>query len=103
LQQFETRGVDEEELRRMKRRQADRERIEQQQGKLPKQNDNGDGLRVSLDIIYSIEYYFILVANELILVLEIVVDSILYRKLMKNDRYELYNQVFLLINKWLFT
>jgi len=31
----------------MKQRQAERERIEQQQAKLPKQSDDGSGLRVS--------------------------------------------------------
>jgi len=47
LHQSETRGVDEDELRRMKQRQAERERIEKQQAKLPKQTDDGSGLRVS--------------------------------------------------------
>lgn len=47
LQQSETRGVDEDELRRMKQRQLDRERLEQEQRKLPNDNNNSDSLRVS--------------------------------------------------------
>ena len=49
LQQAERRGVDEDELHRMKQRQIERERIEQQQRRSSKQNDNnsGGGLRVS--------------------------------------------------------
>jgi hypothetical protein len=40
--------VDEDEFRRMKQRQTDRERIEQQQAKLSTQSgDSNDGLRVS--------------------------------------------------------
>jgi hypothetical protein len=46
LQQSETRGVDEDELRRMKQRQADRDRLEQQASR-QNNNDNGGGLRVS--------------------------------------------------------
>ena len=51
LQQTERRGVDEAELLRLKRRQAERDRIEQENAKLPKHsNDGGDGLRVSVVI-----------------------------------------------------
>ncbi|CAM4930865.1 unnamed protein product [Rotaria socialis] len=45
LQQSERRGVDEDELRRMKQRQNERERIEKQLSKLPKQADDSGGLR----------------------------------------------------------
>ncbi|CAF0897662.1 unnamed protein product [Rotaria sp. Silwood1] len=45
IQQNERRGVDEDELRRLKQRQSELERIEQQQAKLPKQTDNSGGLR----------------------------------------------------------
>ncbi len=49
LQQSETRGVDEDELRRMKQRQIERERLEEQHKKLSTQNanNNSGGLRVS--------------------------------------------------------
>ncbi len=49
LQQSETRGVDEDELRRMKQRQIERERLEEQNKKLsgPNANNNSGGLRVS--------------------------------------------------------
>ena len=48
LHQSNTRGVDEEELRRMNQRQAERERLEQQ-ARSSKQYDNnsGGGLKVS--------------------------------------------------------
>lgn len=53
LQQNEKRGVDEDELRRIKQRQSELERIEKQQAKLPKQTGgNNDGLRVSENIIF---------------------------------------------------
>ncbi|CAF1128539.1 unnamed protein product [Rotaria sordida] len=45
IQQNEKRGVDEDELRRMKRRESERERLEQQLAKLPKQTDDNGGLR----------------------------------------------------------
>ncbi len=49
LQQSETRGVDEDELRRMRQRQIERERLEEQNKKLSAQNanNNSGGLRVS--------------------------------------------------------
>ena len=43
FKQSQTRGVDEDELRRMKQRQADRDRIDAENKKLPAQTD---GLRV---------------------------------------------------------
>jgi Flp pilus assembly protein TadB len=70
LQQSESRGVDEDELRRMKQRQIDRERLEEQQKKLSTQTgNNSGGLRVSeLNYFFFILIfrYFFLVANELI-------------------------------------
>jgi hypothetical protein len=49
----------------MKQRQTERERIEQQQAKLPKQTDDS-GLRVSKDdVFFDFISFFILVANEL--------------------------------------
>jgi hypothetical protein len=50
FQQSESRGVDEDELHRMKQRQIERQRLEEQQKKLSMQNNNnngGGGLRVS--------------------------------------------------------
>ena len=58
LQQTERRGVDEAELLRLKRRQSERERIEQENAKLPKHsNDGGAGLRVSVIVRWLIWSY----------------------------------------------
>lgn len=46
FQQNERRGVDEDELRRMKQRQNERERIEQEQSKMSRQTNDNGGLRV---------------------------------------------------------
>ncbi len=64
FQQSQNRGVDEDELRRLKQRQADRDRLEAESKKLPTQTD---GLRVrQLNSFFLIFQSFILVANELI-------------------------------------
>ncbi len=57
FQQSENRGVDEDELRRLKQRQIEQQRIEEQHKKLQSNNNNtgGGGLRVSL-----IKYFFVI-------------------------------------------
>lgn len=72
--QSDNRGVNEDELRRMKQRQIDRDHLEDQQRKHPNPTGNNNtGLRVSSSILLpplSI-VHFHLVANELILFLSI--------------------------------
>lgn len=58
LQQTERRGVDEAELLRLKQRQAQRDRIEKENAKLPKHsNEGGGGLQVSGNVRWLIGLY----------------------------------------------
>ncbi|CAF4079018.1 unnamed protein product [Rotaria sp. Silwood2] len=57
IQQNERRGVDEDELRRMKQRQSERERIEQQQTKLPRETNDNGGLRYVSRPFWPYQYH----------------------------------------------
>lgn len=61
LHQAENRGVDEDEYRRMKQRQTDRDRLDEQQRNYPHSSgsQNNTGLRVSVISLHSNIHRFI--------------------------------------------